>query len=79
MNKSMLMFQTLVCKKCGTLLGPVMEMALISSGLNQDKTRCRLCGDGESVREVEIPYIFRYLVTQLTSCNINVKLSFAEK
>lgn len=73
-----MLFQTLVCKKCGTLLGPVMEMSLSASGLN-DKTKCRLCGNDESVREVDIPYIFRYLVTQLTSCNINVKLSFAEK
>ncbi|KOC65372.1 DNA-directed RNA polymerase I subunit RPA2 [Habropoda laboriosa] len=69
---------TLVCQKCGTLLGPVTEVALNVSG-SGDKTRCRLCGDDESVREVDIPYIFRYLVTQLTSCNINVKLSFAEK
>lgn len=69
---------TLVCQKCGTLLGPIMEMALNASGLG-NKSRCRLCGDDESVREIDIPYIFRYLVTQLTSCNINVKLSFAEK
>ena len=69
---------TLVCQKCGTLLGPVMEMALNEAGLNE-KTKCRLCSNDESVREVDIPYIFRYLVTQLTSCNINVKLSFAEK
>ncbi|XP_043799953.1 DNA-directed RNA polymerase I subunit RPA2 [Apis laboriosa] len=69
---------TLVCQKCGTLLGPIMEMALNASGL-ANKSRCRLCGDDESVREIDIPYIFRYLVTQLTSCNINVKLSFAEK
>lgn len=55
-----------------------MEMALNASGLG-NKSRCRLCGDDESVREIDIPYIFRYLVTQLTSCNINVKLSFAEK
>lgn len=53
-------------------------MALNASGLG-NKSRCRLCGDDESVREIDIPYIFRYLVTQLTSCNINVKLSFAEK
>lgn len=74
----MIIFQTLVCQKCGTLLGPITEMSVTTSGLN-DKTRCRLCGDDESVRDVEIPYIFRYLVTQLTSCNINVKLSFVEK
>nr|XP_012136993.1 PREDICTED: DNA-directed RNA polymerase I subunit RPA2 isoform X3 [Megachile rotundata] len=69
---------TLICQKCGTLLGPVMEIDINKSDLI-DKTRCRLCSDDEHVKEVEIPYIFRYLVTQLTSCNINVKLSFVEK
>ncbi|KAK2584036.1 hypothetical protein KPH14_006488 [Odynerus spinipes] len=70
---------TLVCQKCGTLLGPVLELSVNASGSSEKKPRCRFCGDDNSVREVDIPYIFRYLVTQLTSCNINIKLSFVEK
>ncbi|XP_012287077.1 DNA-directed RNA polymerase I subunit RPA2 isoform X2 [Orussus abietinus] len=70
---------TMVCKKCGTLLGPVMDVVLNESGEGEKRTRCRLCGDGGVVAEVDIPYIFRYLVTQLTSCNINVKLTFSEE
>lgn len=70
---------TLVCQKCGTLLGPVLELAVSATGTGEKKQKCRLCGDDDYVKEVDIPYIFRYLVTQLTSCNINVKLSFVEK
>ncbi|XP_043275867.1 DNA-directed RNA polymerase I subunit RPA2 [Venturia canescens] len=69
---------TLVCKKCGTLLGPVTELVMNNTGWGESRKRCRLCGTDDSVREVDIPYIFRYLVTQLTSCNINIKLAFTE-
>ncbi|KAJ8668817.1 hypothetical protein QAD02_000076 [Eretmocerus hayati] len=69
----------LVCKKCGTLIGPVMELSVSKQGPGEKRLRCRLCGDDGTLGEVDIPYIFRYLVTQLTSCNINVKLSFAQK
>ncbi|XP_015514488.1 DNA-directed RNA polymerase I subunit RPA2 [Neodiprion lecontei] len=70
---------TLVCQKCGTLLGPVTELVLNKMGMGDQRTRCRLCKDDGAVGEVEIPYIFRYLVTQLTSCNINIKLAISEK
>ncbi|XP_012263302.2 DNA-directed RNA polymerase I subunit RPA2 [Athalia rosae] len=69
---------TLVCQRCGTLLGPVIELVLNEMGFAQKKMRCRLCGDDGELCEVEIPYIFRYLVTQLASCNINIKLKFNE-
>lgn len=46
--------------------------------LSETKEMCRLCGNGESVSEIEIPYIFKFLVTQLASCNINVKVKCKE-
>ncbi|XP_001606574.2 DNA-directed RNA polymerase I subunit RPA2 [Nasonia vitripennis] len=70
---------TLVCKKCGTLLGPVMELAINKAGPGERRMRCRLCGDDGVLGEVDVPYIFRYLVTQLASCNINVKIAFNQK
>lgn len=57
----------------------MLELSINPTGITEKKQKCRLCGDDESVREVDIPYIFKYLVTQLTCCNINVKLSFIEK
>ncbi|XP_058802339.1 DNA-directed RNA polymerase I subunit RPA2 [Phymastichus coffea] len=72
-------YTSLVCKKCGTLIGPMMEVAMGRNGPGEHNERCRLCGDKGLLGEVDIPYIFRYLVTQLTSCNINVKIDFAQK
>lgn len=68
----------MVCKKCGTLLGPVMERVVNHIGNSESRKRCRLCGSDDSVDEIDIPYIFRYLVTQLASCNINIKLAFTD-
>ncbi|KAL0131428.1 hypothetical protein PUN28_002748 [Cardiocondyla obscurior] len=62
---------TLACLKCGSLLGP--EVIVTS---RYDEKKCRLCGEEDMVDEIEIPYIFRFLVVQLASCNINVKLKF---
>ncbi|XP_066595001.1 DNA-directed RNA polymerase I subunit RPA2 isoform X2 [Prorops nasuta] len=70
---------TLVCQKCGSLLGPIMELAVNNLNFTEKKIKCQLCGDEESIKELDIPYIFRYLVIQLASCNINIKLSFNEK
>ncbi|KAK0089132.1 hypothetical protein PV325_008989 [Microctonus aethiopoides] len=67
----------LICRKCGTLLGPSLELVRTRSVV-ETRRRCRLCNDNESVGEINIPYIFRYLVTQLTSCNINVKFTLTD-
>ena len=40
---------------------------------------CKLCGENGNLGEVDIPYIFKYLVTQLASCNINLKVNFSAK
>ncbi|KAL6447618.1 hypothetical protein ACFW04_000064 [Cataglyphis niger] len=64
---------TLACQKCGSLLGPEL---IKNSRHDEDDKKCRLCGEEDNVNEIEIPYIFRFLLIQLASCNINVKLNF---
>ena len=64
---------TLACQKCGSLLGPELIM---NSRNDDDDKKCRLCGEEDNVNEIEIPYIFRFLLIQLASCNINIKLQF---
>lgn len=64
---------TLACKKCGSLLGPELT---VTNRCDEDDRRCRLCGEEDTVDEVEIPYIFKFLLIQLASCNINIKLKF---
>lgn len=46
--------------------------------LTESKESCRLCGSGDHVSQIQIPYIFKFLVTQLASCNINVKVKCKE-
>lgn len=68
--------QTQICRKCGTMLGPSAGAlrAEDSFQTNRTKAMCRLCKDGSQIGSVQIPYIFKFLVTQLSSVNINVKL-----
>lgn len=68
----------MVCTKCGSLLGPTMEVSIRDGRYNERRTKCRLCNEEKFIKDVDIPYIFRYLVTQLAACNINLKLTFNE-
>lgn len=39
----------------------------------ESKDVCKLCGNEEHIAQIDIPYIYKFFVTQLASCNINVK------
>lgn len=69
----------LICQQCGTLLGPGMELSVSKAGIGERKIRCRMCDNDHSSKEIDLPYIFRYLVYELASCNIKVKLDIEEK
>lgn len=69
--------QTLICKTCGTLLGPMARIIKHDNDAVQRKAAtCRLCKDKAVIEHLQIPYIFKYLVIQLSSVNINVKMNF---
>ncbi|XP_057326194.1 DNA-directed RNA polymerase I subunit RPA2 [Microplitis mediator] len=63
----------LVCRKCGSLLGPVTEFLPV---YGDKRSSCRLCDSDKDLYDIDIPYIFRYFVTELASLNIKVKLDF---
>ncbi|KAI4456625.1 dna-directed rna polymerase i subunit 2 [Holotrichia oblita] len=69
-----------ICTKCNSLLGPVTVVTRMADNRNLTETRetCRLCGSGDNVSLIQIPYIFKFLITQLASCNINVKIKCKE-
>ncbi|XP_018572188.2 DNA-directed RNA polymerase I subunit RPA2 [Anoplophora glabripennis] len=69
-----------ICTSCGTLLGPVTEIIEMADKPHHSETKetCRLCGHGKNISEIKIPYIFKFFVTQLASCNINVRLKCQE-
>ncbi|XP_054265624.1 DNA-directed RNA polymerase I subunit RPA2 [Macrosteles quadrilineatus] len=61
-------FSTLICRKCGLLLSPVV-------GPNDGGSkRCLICDKQGRVETVNLPYIFRYLIAQLASVNIKVQM-----
>ncbi|KAK9882973.1 hypothetical protein WA026_001189 [Henosepilachna vigintioctopunctata] len=66
----------LICTSCGTLLGPITMVTRIADKKSQIESEdvCRICENGKNIAEIRIPYIFKFFVTQLASCNINVKI-----
>lgn len=72
---------TLVCRGCGTLIGPISsitkKVATNATETERTPATCRLCRSDQEIGYVEIPYIFKFLVSQLTAMNINVKLDLA--
>ncbi|KAK3916298.1 DNA-directed RNA polymerase I subunit RPA2 [Frankliniella fusca] len=67
-----------VCRTCGTLLGPYLAVAAQAEGQGR-KMKCRMCGDNGDVVGVELPHIYKYLVSQMVSMNINLKMELKEE
>lgn len=67
----------MICSSCGTILGPITVITRMAekAHLTETKEMCQLCGHGDKIAEIELPYIFRLLVTQLASVNINVMIN----
>ncbi|XP_060523346.1 DNA-directed RNA polymerase I subunit RPA2 isoform X2 [Cylas formicarius] len=65
-----------ICTSCGTILGPIKIISRRADRpqMSEKKDTCQFCGHGRNVSSIQIPYIFKYFVTQLASCNINVKI-----
>lgn len=70
--------QALACQTCGTLLAPLKQIIRHSQAtgkLHSVPDTCRLCGNGNSVGYIEIPYSWKYLVTELSAVNLNAKFT----
>ena len=68
----------LLCKTCGSILSPVVRAQRRGGQYEQDIS-CKVCQEKGKVEEVEMPYIFRYLVAQLASVNIKIKIDVMER
>lgn len=47
-----------------------------NDAVSRSSAACKLCKDKGCIENLQIPYIFKFLVAQLSSVNINVKLNF---
>lgn len=66
---------TLVCRTCGTILGPLFsETSRSEDQVMSEILECKLCASEGKIEKLDIPYIFRYLMVQLASVNIQVKI-----
>jgi DNA-directed RNA polymerase I subunit RPA2 len=68
----------LLCQTCGSILTPVV-IAQRRGDQYEHEVHCKVCQEKEKVEEVEMPYIFRYLVAQLASVNIKIKIDVVEQ
>ena len=68
--------QAHVCSLCGSILSPytVPSDAFSGSMLSEHNIQCRSCDSDRGIQVITIPYVFRYLVTELMAMNIRVNL-----
>jgi DNA-directed RNA polymerase I subunit RPA2 len=77
-----------VCSKCGTIVGVVGKPLSSASSLHSHdggpkmKWICMVCDQADptqaQVREIAVPYVFRYLATELMAMNIKLHLKLDE-
>ncbi|ORY01079.1 beta and beta-prime subunits of DNA dependent RNA-polymerase [Basidiobolus meristosporus CBS 931.73] len=64
--------QTLVCKLCGSIVSPISTASTAASMRREHE--CRSCKTSEGLQLVAVPFVFRYLATELMAMNIQMKL-----
>lgn len=71
----------LICRSCDSILTP-MDRVYVGkghqTGMIRELETCRLCKRNDTIDIVEIPYIFKLLVSQLCAMNINVKVNYKD-
>ncbi|KAI8819166.1 uncharacterized protein EV422DRAFT_588918 [Fimicolochytrium jonesii] len=60
--------QSWCCSQCGSLVG-------VETALGKHRAVCRTCGDGKGVEIVAVPFVFRYLVSELVAMGVKLKLT----
>lgn len=74
-----------VCTSCGSILSPMNQPQAVSGlplgardmvkGVSGTKVVCRLCeGSSRHIDRVALPYVFKYLATELAAMNIKMTL-----
>lgn len=67
------MLQVLLCTECNSLIAPTVILES-KSEIKLRKKICKACQSSKSVCEIGIPYALRYLLAELASINVNVKI-----
>lgn len=67
-----------VCRTCGTMLGPYLAVSAQAEASHGRVMKCRMCGEKGDVVNVLLPHIYKCLVAQMSSMNINLKMELTE-
>ncbi|KAG0233969.1 DNA-directed RNA polymerase I subunit rpa2 [Actinomortierella wolfii] len=62
-----------VCTRCGSITSPISKHAANSMS-NVREMECRSCATTSGIDMIPLPYVFRYLATELMSMGIKVSL-----
>jgi DNA-directed RNA polymerase I subunit RPA2 len=79
-----------VCSRCGSLLAPACALRVagnaggldaVGAGVGAAGTKvvCRVCNTGACVERVALPFVFKYLASELAAMNIRVGLEIGER
>jgi DNA-directed RNA polymerase I subunit RPA2 len=69
-----------ICKKCGSILSP-MQIPISNQSLlpsRGEQITCKTCDSGENIDIVAIPYVFRYLCTELVAMNVKLRVEIEQ-
>nr|WCZ58694.1 DNA-directed RNA polymerase I subunit RPA2 [Seculamonas ecuadoriensis] len=66
----------LACKHCGSIISVITDRS--SLVLSQRRVSCLSCKSSEHIVQVSVPFVFRFLVNELTAMNIRLNLGFAQ-
>ncbi|KAI9292562.1 putative DNA-directed RNA polymerase I subunit RPA2 [Neoconidiobolus thromboides FSU 785] len=68
--------QVYVCRTCGSFLS---TLSISNNKLNNKRhLQCRTCLENSSIDLIAIPYVFRFLATELMAMNIKLNLAITE-
>jgi len=65
--------QSYVCKSCGSILSPLHVAESFEEG-KRGGMWCCVCESGKDIDIIAVPYVFRYLCTELAAMNVRLKL-----
>jgi len=68
---------TSACRRCGSLVSPVLE-PIDPHAKHFRHTVCKVCADKSDIVSIKVPYVFRYLVAELLSMNVKLKIDITD-
>lgn len=65
-----------VCRTCGSILSP-LQKTRIDAQSRSSSVSCQICESANGISTVAVPFVFRYLCTELVAMNVRLKLEIS--